>query len=135
MEGTPSLLDEIRDREFSLDLDEEELSASKKKLQEAATTEGRTLAKEILQGFDSGFSDTGYDSRDARLIFHPVSHVVFVGRSRKEVVEIVLLANKPKDGTTEDMQNSIRKLSKKATLILKRCVLMVRAQSRLNRNI
>ena len=53
------------------------------------------------------FSGAGYDPQDVKVIFNPVTYVVFDGMSQRKLKTIQLLATPPQNGATERMQSSI----------------------------
>lgn len=102
-----SVLDALRAAERKLDRVEEELNAAESALREQAAKTGLRTAKRLLKKIDPLFSGAGYDPQDVRVIFNPVTYVVFDGLARGSMRKILLLANPPEDKRTENLHRSI----------------------------
>jgi predicted Holliday junction resolvase-like endonuclease len=102
-----SVLDGLREEEHRLDRAEEKLDEIETDLREAAARAGLQATKRLLRKIDPVFSGSGYDPQDVKVIFNPVTYVVFDGMSQRKLRSIQLLARPPENVTTERMQNSI----------------------------
>ena len=107
-----SVLDKLRVAERRLERVEEALAEVEITLREAAAKSGLRTAKKLLKKIDPVFSGAGYDPQDVKVIFNPVTYVVFKGMARNKLSEIALLAQPPEDKFTEDLQMSIRRVIK-----------------------
>jgi predicted Holliday junction resolvase-like endonuclease len=103
-----SFLDGLRAEERRLELAEEKLNEIERHLREIAAQSGLRTAKKLLKKIDPIFSGSGYDPQDVKVIFHPVSYVVFHGLARDKLDEIVLLAEPPTDKATERVHTSLQ---------------------------
>ena len=56
---------------------------------------------------DPIFSGSGYDPQDVKVMFHPVTYVVFDGMAQGKVTQVQLLATPPQNDTSEQVQSSI----------------------------
>ena len=104
---TRSILDNLRLEESRLDRAEERLNEIEDELREAAAKAGLRAAKRALKKIDPVFSGSGYNPHDVKVIFDPVTYVVFHGIGAGRLREIVLLARPPESATGERLHNSI----------------------------
>jgi predicted Holliday junction resolvase-like endonuclease len=104
-----SIVDRLRSAERRLEQEEAELDEIECFLREKAAAAGLRAAKKLLKRIDPVFSGQGYDPHDVKVIFAPVTYVVFNGMSKSQLRDIVLLANPPTDSVTERLQSSIEK--------------------------
>jgi predicted Holliday junction resolvase-like endonuclease len=81
-------------------------------LREAAAKVGLRTAKSALKKIDPVFSGAGYNPHDVRVIFDPVTFVIFDGMGSGRLREIVLLAKGAESGSGERLQNSIKRAVK-----------------------
>lgn len=102
-----SVLDLLRAQERRLDKAEEDLDLLETALREKAAKAGLRATKKLLKKIDPVFSGAGYDPQDVKVLFDPVTYVVFKGMSAGEVSEVALLARPPCDAQTETLQRSI----------------------------
>src|SRR5438270_2040004 len=102
-----SVLDRLRAEERRLDDAEEQLDEVETNLRETAARAGLQATKRLLRKIDPVFSGAGYDPQDVKVIFNPVTYVVFDGMSQRKLSKIQLLATPPQTGATERIQNSI----------------------------
>jgi predicted Holliday junction resolvase-like endonuclease len=102
-----SVLDRLRAEERRLDDAEEKLDQIETELRETAARVGLQATKRLLRKIDPVFSGAGYDPQDVKVIFNPVTYVVFDGMSQRNLSKIQLLARPPQNGGTERIQNSI----------------------------
>jgi predicted Holliday junction resolvase-like endonuclease len=73
---------------------------------------GLRTAKSALKKIDPVFSGAGYNPHDVRVIFDPVTFVIFDGMGSGRLREIVLLAKGAESGSGERLQNSIKRAVK-----------------------
>jgi predicted Holliday junction resolvase-like endonuclease len=104
-----SVVDRLRAAEDRLAREEERLSEIEDALREKAAMAGLKTAKKLLKKIDPVFSGAGYDPHDVKVIFDPVTYVVFNGMSERKLRDIVLLAKPPETSTTERLHKSITK--------------------------
>jgi predicted Holliday junction resolvase-like endonuclease len=104
-----SIVDRLRAAERRLDREEEKLAEIETVLREKAATAGLRTAKRLLKKIDPIFSGAGYDPHDVKVIFDPVTYVVFNGMSKGNIRDIVLLAEHPENLSTERLYTSIEK--------------------------
>ena len=104
-----SIVDRLRSAEGRLEQEEAELDELEYFLREKAAAAGLRTAKKHLKKIDPVFSGQGYDPHDVKVIFDPVTYVVFNGMSKRQLRDIVLLANPPADSMAEGLQSSIEK--------------------------
>jgi predicted Holliday junction resolvase-like endonuclease len=104
-----SVVDRLRNAERRLERQEEKLNEIEDFLREKAAMAGLRTAKKLLKKIDPVFSGAGYDPHDVKVIFDPVTYVVFNGMSRGTVRDIVLLAKPPNNAIAERVQSSIGK--------------------------
>ena|ERR1051326_3163845 len=102
-----SALDRLRAEERQLERAEERLDEIESDLRETAAKAGLLATKRRLRKIDPVFSGAGYDPQDVKVIFNPVSYVVFDGMSQRKLRKIQLLAKPPQNGAAERIQNSI----------------------------
>jgi predicted Holliday junction resolvase-like endonuclease len=102
-----SIVDALRAEEAKLERAEERLSEIEDELREIAAKAGLRAAKRALKRIDPVFSGSGYNPHDVKVVFDPVTYVVFNGMGAGRLREIVLLANPAKTTATERVQNSI----------------------------
>src|SRR5438105_15522770 len=105
-----SVLDRLRAEERRLDDTEEKLEEIESDLRETAARAGLQATKRLLRKIDPVFSGAGYDPQDVKVIFNPVTYVVFDGMSQRNLKNIQLLARPPQNGATERMQNSLEQV-------------------------
>ena len=105
-----SVLDRLRVAERRLDLAEEKLEEIESDLRETAARVGLRATKRLLQKIDPVFSGAGYDPQDVKVLFNPVTYVVFDGMSQRNLKTIQLLASPPQNGSTERIQSSIEQV-------------------------
>ncbi len=103
-----SIVDLIRTQERRLDEAEENLTLLEMELRAKAAKAGLRATKKLLKKIDPVFSGAGYDPQDVKVLFDPVTYVVFKGMSEGEVSEIALLGRPPEDAGTEVIQKSIQ---------------------------
>lgn len=102
-----SIIDTIRSAERKLEREEEKLAEIELALREKAASAGLRTAKRLLKKIDPVFSGAGYDPHDVKVIFDPITYVVFNGMSRDKLRDIVLLAPPPANSATEKLHKSI----------------------------
>lgn len=107
-----SIIDGLRAAERRLDNAEQMLSDVELELREKAALSGLRTAKRLLKKIDPVFSGSGYDPQDVKVIFNPITYVVFEGMSRNELDTISLLAKEPEDKLGERVQESIARAIK-----------------------
>jgi predicted Holliday junction resolvase-like endonuclease len=102
-----SSLDKLRAEECWLEEAEQRLGELEGKLRERAARAGLRATKRLLRKIDPIFSGSGYDPQDVKVIFNPVTYVVFDGMSQRKLSRIELLARPPQNGVAERIQSSI----------------------------
>lgn len=102
-----SVVDRLRAAARRLDREEEALALMEDEVRARSHTSGRKAAKEMLKKIDPLFSGAGIDPQDVKVIFHPVSYVVFQGLAEDNLRKVTLLANAPEDTATERVHTSI----------------------------
>lgn len=102
-----SIVDNLRTAERKLDREEEKLAEIEMALREKAASAGLRTAKRLLKKIDPVFSGSGYDPHDVKVIFDPITYVVFNGMSRGKLRDIVLLVAPPVSAEAEKLQKSI----------------------------
>jgi predicted Holliday junction resolvase-like endonuclease len=107
-----SIVDRLRAEEHRLDAAEEKLLQLEGALREKAARAGLKTTKKLLKKIDPVFSGAGYDPQDVKVIFDPVTYVVFDGMSDGNISDIALLARPPEDVSTERLQKSIASVIK-----------------------
>ena len=84
--------------------------------------EERTSARLSLQteavpvGRGHGRTGSGYDPQDVKVIFNPVTYVVFDGMSQRKLKNIQLLARPPQNGGMERPHTSIEQAVKRGNV-------------------
>jgi len=111
-----SILDRIRNTERQLDRQEERLAEVEMALRQKAAAAGLRTAKRLLKKIDPVFSGAGYDPQDVKVIFDPVTYVVFNGMSRDNLRDIVLLARAPESTAAERLHASINRSIKNGNI-------------------
>ena len=114
-----SVIDKLRAEESRLERAEEKLNEIENALRETAAKAGLRAAKKALKKIDPVFSGAGYNPHDVRVIFDPVTYVVFNGMGNGRLCEIVLLGRPPESSRAERVQKSIRSAIKKGNLEFK----------------
>ena len=102
-----SALDRLRTEERRLERAEEKLDEIESDLRETAATAGLQATKRLLRKIDPVFSGAGYDPQDVKVIFNPVTYVVFDGMSQRNLSKIELLVRPAQNRVAERVQNSI----------------------------
>lgn len=102
-----SVVDRLRAAERRLEQEEDALDEIEAFLREKAAAAGLRTAKKLLKKIDPVFSGAGYDPHDVKVIFDPVTYVVFNGMSRGGLRDVVLLAKPPESAAAERLQSSI----------------------------
>jgi predicted Holliday junction resolvase-like endonuclease len=102
-----SIVDVLRAEEQRLARAEEKLDEIEFELREKAAVAGLRAAKKLLKKIDPLFSGSGYNPHDVKVIFDPVTYVVFHGMGSGRLREIVLLSDPPKSMPGERLQRSI----------------------------
>jgi predicted Holliday junction resolvase-like endonuclease len=114
-----SMIDGLRVAERRLENAEQALNDAEQELRQKAALSGLRTAKKLLKNIDPVFSDAGYDPQDVKVIFNPVTYVVFEGMSKNKLKTISLLAKEPEDKLTERVQSSIGKAIKSGNVEFK----------------
>jgi predicted Holliday junction resolvase-like endonuclease len=109
-------LDRLRADERRLEEAEEKLDEIESDLRETAARAGLKATKRLLRKIDPVFSGAGYDPQDVKVIFNPVTYIVFDGMSQRKLNRIQLLAKLPENGAAERMQNSIAQAIKRGNV-------------------
>lgn len=104
-----SEIDKIRAAEMKLERAETKLNKIEESLRLAAASAGRKAAKKLLRKIDPSFSGAGYDPQDVKVLFDPITYIVFDGMSRTKLSEVILVAAEPQNKQSEDVQKSIEK--------------------------
>jgi predicted Holliday junction resolvase-like endonuclease len=102
-----SAVDKLRAEERRLDEAEQRLDDIEWNLREKAAKAGLQATKKLLKKIDPVFSGAGYDPQDVKVIFNPVTYVVFDGMSQGKLTKVQLLARPPHDRINERVQSSI----------------------------
>jgi predicted Holliday junction resolvase-like endonuclease len=102
-----STLDRLRAEEHRLDEAEAKLDEIESDLRETVAMAGLQATKRLLRKIDPVFSGSGYDPQDVKVIFNPVTYVVFDGMSQRKLNSIQLLAKSPETRAAERIQCSI----------------------------
>lgn len=102
-----SIVDSLREMERRLEREEEKLEELETVLREKAAASGLRAAKKLLKRIDPVFSGSGYDPHDVKVIFDPVTYVVFNGMSRGKLRDISLIAKPPESSEVERRLMSI----------------------------
>jgi predicted Holliday junction resolvase-like endonuclease len=108
-----SEVDSIRAAERRLERGEEKLDRLESSLREKAAIAGLRTAKRMLKKIDPVFSGSGYDPHDVKVIFDPVTYVVFNGMSVNRLRDIVLLSKPAESAAVERMHKSIEETVRK----------------------
>src|ERR1700724_2348087 len=87
-----SIVDALRAEEERLNRAEEKLDEIENALRETAAKAGLRAAKKVLKRIDPLFSGSGYNPHDVKVIFDPVTYVVFHGMGGGRLRKIVLLS-------------------------------------------
>jgi predicted Holliday junction resolvase-like endonuclease len=104
-----SVVDRLRAASQKLDREEEALNLIEYELRERAAMAGRLTAKKLLRKIDPVFSGAGYDPQDVKVIFNPVTYIVFQGLATNDLRKVTLLAHQAQDTTTERVHKSIER--------------------------
>lgn len=112
-------VDRLRAAEQRLDRADERLDEIEDDLRRAAASAGLRTAKKLLKKIDPTFSGAGYDPQDVKVIFNPVTYVVFNGMAKSNVAEILLLAKPAEDRATEKVHKSIDATIRKGNIEFK----------------
>jgi predicted Holliday junction resolvase-like endonuclease len=102
-----TIIDRIRAEEATLEKLEGQLAVAESALREKAAKSGLRAAKRVLKTIDPVFSGSGYDPQDVKVLFDPISYVVFDGLADRSVKRIVLLSDPAEDRDTERIHRSI----------------------------
>ena len=102
-----SIVDKLRAIERLLDKQEETLQLVEDVLRERAAKAGLRTAKTLLRKIDPVFSGAGYDPQDVKVIFNPITYIVFHGLAKDRLHKVRLLATPPTDQSTERIHKSI----------------------------
>jgi predicted Holliday junction resolvase-like endonuclease len=102
-----SIVDALRAEEHRLERAEVKLDEIEDALREKAAEAGLRAAKKVLKKIDPLFSGSGYNPHDVKVIFDPVTYVVFNGMGSGRLREIVLLADPAKSLAGQRLQGSI----------------------------
>ena len=102
-----SIIDRIRAEELKLENLEEQLALAESALRQKAAKLGLRAAKKALRTIDPVFSGSGYDPQDVKVLFDPITYVVFDGLAGRSVKQIVLLTEPAEDRETEQIHRSI----------------------------
>jgi predicted Holliday junction resolvase-like endonuclease len=91
-----SIVDSIRAEELRLERAEERLDQIEGALREKAAEAGLRAAKKLQKKIDPLFSGSGYNPHDVKVIFDPVTYVVFHGMGGGRLREIVRFQIQPR---------------------------------------
>jgi predicted Holliday junction resolvase-like endonuclease len=105
-----TVVDRLRSENRKLDRLDEFLAEQESVLREKAARDGLIAAKASLKEIDHIFSGSGIDPHDVKVIFNPVTYVVFHGLSSKSLDCVRLLSHAPLDQSSERVLNSIEKV-------------------------
>src|ERR1700694_2245820 len=108
--------DKLRAGELRLEQAEQRLDEIEVNLRARAARAGLRATKRLLRKIDPIFSGSGYDPQDVKVMFNPVTYVVFNGMSRGQMTDIQLLAMAPESQATERMQYSIEQAIRRGNL-------------------
>lgn len=114
-----SVVDRLRAEEEKIDGEESELFLQESALREAAAEAGLKTAKRLLKKIDPVFSGAGYDLQDVKVIFNPVTYIVFDGLANNRLKNIALLVRPPDASATEQVMRSIRRIVEKGNFEFK----------------
>jgi predicted Holliday junction resolvase-like endonuclease len=118
-EQPKSIVDALRSAERRLDRAEEELSAIEGALRESAAKAGLRTTKKLLKKIDPVFTGAGYDPQDVKVIFDPVTYVIFDGLAKDNIRKVALLATPAEDTATERVHRSIDQAVKSGNFAFK----------------
>jgi predicted Holliday junction resolvase-like endonuclease len=104
-----SIVDKLRAAARRLEREEERLDLVEAAVRARSQASGRKTAKALLKKIDPVFSGSGVDPQDVKVIFHPVSYIVFDGLAEGSLREVTLLANATEDVATQRVHASIEK--------------------------
>jgi predicted Holliday junction resolvase-like endonuclease len=107
-----SEIDEIRSAELKLEKAETRLNEIEESLRMIAAESGRRAAKRLLKKIDPSFSGAGYDPQDVKVIFDPVTYLVFDGMTKSKLNEVIFVAAEPRNKQSETLQKSIENVIK-----------------------
>jgi len=102
-----SSLDKLRAEEHRLEEAAQRLDDLEGELRERAARAGLRATKRLLRKIDPIFSGSGYDPQDVKVVFDPVTYIVFDGMAQGRVTEVHLLATPPQSRISEQVQGSI----------------------------
>lgn len=102
-----TIIDRIRAEESKLENLEQQLARAESALREKAARLGLSAAKKALKSIDPVFSGSGYDPQDVKVLFDPITYIVFDGLAERSVKRIVLLSDPAEDRETEQIHRSI----------------------------
>jgi len=128
-----TIVDILKAAERKLERDEEKLSMIERELRERAAMAGLRITKKLLKKINPLFSGAGYDPQDVKVIFDPVTYVIFDGMSNNNLQEIVLLANPRATSRQNASRNRSANRSKVGTSNSRLCMWTMRAASLLDR--
>jgi predicted Holliday junction resolvase-like endonuclease len=106
---THSVVDDLRAAEHRLERAEDTLNEIESALRETAAKAGLRAAKKALKKIDPVFRGAGYNPHDVRVIFDPVTYIVFNGMGEGRPREIILLAKPVQSSRAERLQSSIER--------------------------
>ena len=108
-----SIVDRLRAASQKLDREEAALNLIEDELRERAAKSGLRTAKKLLRKIDPVFSGAGYDPQDVKVIFNPVTYIVFQGLATRALRKVTLLAHRANDTPTERVHKSIERTIEK----------------------
>lgn len=111
-----SFVDTLRVEERRLEEQEQLLDLLEKDLRQAAAKAGQKAAKKLLKKIDPWFSGSGYDPQDVKVVFDPVSYVIFDGLHSENLKQILLLSYPPENGSSETVQLSLAMAIKRGNI-------------------
>ena len=111
-----SSLDRLRSEESRLEEAEQRLDDLEGELRERAARAGLQATKRLLRNIDPIFSGSGWNPQDVKVMFHPVTYVVFDGMAQGDVIEVQLLATPPENEAAALMQNSIEQVIRRGNV-------------------
>src|SRR4051812_12618161 len=86
-----TIIDSLRAAEDRLERESEKLDDLEQGLREAAAAAGLKTAKKLLRKIDPVFSGTGYDPQDVKVLFNPITYVIFDGMALGKVKGVSLI--------------------------------------------
>jgi predicted Holliday junction resolvase-like endonuclease len=104
-----SVIDSLRAAEDRLERESEKLDNLEQGLRQAAALAGLKTAKKLLKKIDPVFSGTGYDPQDVKVLFNPITYVIFDGLARGKIKSLSLIAKEPHDPEADKILRSIGK--------------------------